>query len=482
MTERRRLAVIGAGPGGICTAIKLLEAGIDDFLVLEQGSGIGGTWYHNHYPGAECDVMSHLYSYSFEPNPDWSQRYAPQPEILAYLERCAEKYGIMPHVSLNTKVTEATWNEAASTWRVRTDSGRDLEVDVLVSALGMFNVPVWPDIPGRETFAGESVHSARWPDGLDLSGKRVAVIGSAASAVQLIPEVAKIAARLVVFQRTAIWVLPKDDRPYSDDDRTRFRDDPAAMPELRGKLERGVNEMMTFSDPEFLARSTAAGLENLSVVEDDELREKLTPKLPWGSRRPIVSNVYYPTFNRENVELVTDPIVEITSTGVRTADERVHEVDVIVFATGFDTTKYLTAISVTGRDGRTLDDAWADDPAAYLGVVTTGFPNLFMLYGPNTNNGSILLMLEYQAEFVVRFVQLMEKEGLSYVDLKDEAQRYFNRNLQAALDAVGVWRPETDGYYRGRSGRIVTQWPHSMQDYADQLRALPLMAFEYGRP
>jgi cation diffusion facilitator CzcD-associated flavoprotein CzcO len=484
MTERHRLAVIGAGPGGICTAIKLLEAGIDDFVVLEQGSRVGGTWYHNRYPGAECDVMSHLYSYSFELNPEWSQRYARQPEILTYLEHCAEKYGVTPHVSLETRVTAALWDEDSNTWRVRTDTGREVEVEVevLVSALGMFNVPVWPDIPGREIFAGLSIHSARWPDDVDLTGQRVAVIGSAASAVQLVPEVAKVASRLVVFQRTPIWVLPKDDRPYTDDDRARFRTDPAAMPELRGKLERSVNEMMTFSNPDFLAQARAAGIENLSVVEDDELREKLTPRVPWGSRRPIVSNVYYPTFNRDNVELVTDPITEITRNGIRSADGREHVVDVIVFATGFDTTRYLTAISVTGRDGLTLDEAWADDPAAYLGVVTSGFPNLFMLYGPNTNNGSILRMLEYQAEFVVRFVQLMEKEGLSYVDLKPEAQNHFNRNLQNALDSVGVWRPETDGYYRGRTGRIVTQWPHTMDEYADQLRALPLMAFEYGRP
>jgi cation diffusion facilitator CzcD-associated flavoprotein CzcO len=481
MTERHRLAIIGAGPGGICTAIELLQGGIDEFVVLEQGSRAGGTWYHNRYPGAECDVMSHLYSYSFEANPEWSQRYARQPEILAYLERTAEKYGVLPHVSFDTKVVDAAWDETDDVWRVQTNTGREIVVDVLVSALGMFNVPVLPNIPGRDTFAGRSFHSARWPDDVDLSGQRVAVVGSAASSVQLVPEVAKVAAQLVVFQRTAIWVLPKDDRPYTDEDRERFRTDPTAMAELRRKLERSVNEMMTFSNPEFLAQARAAGLENLSVVEDEETRDKLTPKVPWGSRRPIVSNVYYPTFNRENVELVTDPIAEITPNGVVTTDGREHRVDVIVYATGFDTTRYLTAVTVTGRDGRTLNEAWADDPAAYLGVVTAGFPNLFMLYGPNTNNGSILQMLEYQAEFVVRFVQFMEKEGLRWVDLRPEAQAYFNRNLQQALDGIEVWRPETDGYYRGRSGRIVTQWPHTMDDYARMLRELSIVAFEYAR-
>ena len=481
MSERHRLAVIGAGPGGICSAIKLLEAGIDDFVVLEQGDGVGGTWYHNRYPGAECDVMSHLYSYSFEPNPEWSQRYARQPEIRAYLERTAEKYGVLPHVSFSTRVTDATWEEEEARWYVRTDTGRELVVELLVSALGMFNMPVLPEILGRDSFTGPAFHSARWPDDVDLTGQRVAVIGSAASSVQLVPEVAKVAGRLSVFQRTAIWVLPKDDRPYTDADRERFRTDPVAMPELRRKLERSVNEMMTFSDPEFLARAREAGLENLSAVEDPVVREQLTPKVPWGSRRPIVSNVYYPTFNRENVELVTSPIVRITPEGVVTDDGREHEVDVIVFATGFDTTRYLTAISVVGRDGQTLEAAWAEDPAAYLGVVTSGFPNLFMLYGPNTNNGSILQMLEYQAEWVVRFVQFMEKEGLSWVDLRPEAQAYFNHELHTALDGIGVWRPETDGYYRGRSGRIVTQWPHSMEDYERMLGELSIMAFEYTR-
>jgi cation diffusion facilitator CzcD-associated flavoprotein CzcO len=481
MTERHRLAVIGAGPGGICTAIKLLEAGIDDFVLLEQGERVGGTWYHNRYPGAECDVMSHLYSYSFEPNPGWSQRYARQPEILSYLEHCAEKYGVMPHVSLETRVTDASWDEDDSSWILRTDAGRVVVVDILVSALGMFNEPVLPDIPGRETFAGRSFHSARWPDSIDLTGQRVAVVGSAASSVQLVPEVAKVANRLVVFQRTAIWVLPKDDRPYTDDDRTRFRTDPNAMRELRGKLERNVNEMMTFSDPDALARARTAGLENISVVADDDVRAKLTPMLPWGSRRPIVSNVYYPTFNRKNVELVTESIVEITPHGVRTSDGREREVDVIVFATGFDTTKYLSAISVTGRDGQSLDDAWSDDPAAYLGVVISAFPNLFMLYGPNTNNGSILRMLEYQVDFVVRFLQLMRTEQVTWIDLRPEAQTHFNRQLQRALDAVGVWRAENDGYYRGHSGRIVTQWPHTMEDYARQLDELSLVAFECAR-
>ncbi|HEY3669665.1 MAG TPA: NAD(P)/FAD-dependent oxidoreductase [Acidimicrobiia bacterium] len=478
--ERHRIAIIGAGPGGICTAIRLLESGEDDFIVLEQADGVGGTWHHNRYPGAECDVMSHLYSYSFELDPQWSRRYARQPEIRAYLEHCVEKYGVTSHVSLGTRVIRAWWDEAASTWHINTADDRHLEVGVLVSALGMFNEPAWPDITGLDTFTGAVVHSARWPDDVDLIGRRVAVVGSAASAVQLIPEVAKLAGQLTVFQRTATWVLPKDDRPYTDEDRARFRAEPSAMPELRAKLEESVNTMMTFSDPEALERATAAGLENIAVVDDPDVRDKLTPRLPWGSRRPIVSNDYYPTFNRDNVELVTEPITDITRHGIRSNDGRDHDVDIIIFATGFATTRYLATIEVTGRNGVTLDEAWAEDPVAYLGVVTTGFPNLFMLYGPNTNNGSILRMLEHQVDFVVRFVQFMDEHGLAWVDVRHVAMDHFNRKLQADLECVGVWQPQHAGYYRGHSGRIVTQWPHSMSEYDQSLQALSITAFEYA--
>ena len=346
------------------------------------------------------------------------------------MERCADEYGVTPHVSLRTRVTSARWDEPAGTWQLETADGRHLDVDIVISALGMFNEPVLPDIDGLDTFAGPAFHSARWPDDVDLTGRRVAVIGSAASAVQLIPEVAKIVEHLTVFQRTAIWVLPKDDRPYTDDDKHRFRTDPEAMLELRAKLEDSVNTMMTFSDPEALERAAAAGLENLAVVDDSAVRNGLTPKVPWGSRRPIVSNVYYPTFNRDNVELVTEPIRNITTDGVVTGDGHVHAVDAIVLATGFATTKYLSAIEVTGREGVRLEDAWSDDPVAYLGVVTAGFPNLFMLYGPNTNNGSILRMLEYQVDFAVRFLQFMDEHELSWVDIRQVAMDHFNRQLQ----------------------------------------------------
>jgi cyclohexanone monooxygenase len=479
LTEHHKIAIIGAGLGGIATAIGLLRADYRDFVVLEQARGAGGTWHHNRYPGAECDVMSHLYSYSFEPNPEWSSRYAGQPEILAYIARCVEKYGVTPHLRLGTSVRRASWDDEASLWRLEVNPGEPLTAQILVSALGMFNEPYWPDIEGRDTFQGQLLHSARWPDDLDLAGNRVAVIGSAASAIQLVPEVANVAEQLHVLQRTATWVLPKDHRRYTDEDRARFRDHPTAMTDLRAKLTEGVNEMMTFSDATFCAAQEAAGLENLAVVEDPAVREKLRPLVPWGSRRPIASSLYYPTFNRPNVELVTERIDSITPGGIRTVDGRERAVDVIVLATGFAATKYLATIEVTGQHGVRLEDAWSDDPKAYLGVVVAGFPNLFMLYGPNTNNGSILFMLECQAEFVVRHAQLMDDQHLAWMTVRGSVVDTFNSELQAALENVVVWQTERGGYYRGNSGRIVTQWPHTMDEYCASLRAVSLDEFEY---
>lgn len=469
--DRRRVVVIGAGPGGICAGVRLVQAGYRDFVIVDQAPGVGGTWHHNRYPGAECDVMSHLYSFSFELNPDWSQRYARQPEIRDYLEHCAKKYGLEPHLRLGTAVKGATWDEARAVWRLALTNGDDLEAHVVISALGMFNEPSWPDIAGADSFRGSIFHSARWPDDVDLDGKRVAVVGSAASAVQLVPEIAPIVEQLFVFQRTPTWVLPKDDRPYTDEDRERFRSDPAAMPELRQKLIDGVNAMMTFSDPEALRNAEAAGLGNLAVVQDEEIRRKLTPRMPWGARRPIVSNYYYPTFNRANVELVTDAVARITPAGIETVDGHERAVDVIVLATGFATTKYLAAIDVVGRGGRRLRDDWASDPRAYLGVVTSGYPNIFMLYGPNTNNGSIMYMIECQVEYAVRMLQWMDESRVAWVDVRQEVMEAYNDALQRELDGIAVWQGEHGGYYRGRSGRIVTQWPNTMADYCARLRA-----------
>ncbi|HXY92547.1 MAG TPA: NAD(P)/FAD-dependent oxidoreductase [Acidimicrobiia bacterium] len=464
LTGRRRVVIVGAGPGGLCLGIKLRAAGHDDFVILEQAAGVGGTWRHNTYPGAACDVPSHLYSFSFEPKVDWTRAYATQPEILEYFEHCATKYDLRRHLRLETAVRGARWDDERARWTVRTDGG-DLEADVLVSAVGMFNEPSCPDIPGLDTFAGTRFHSARWDHEHDLTGERVAVVGTAASAVQLVPTIAERVARLYLFQRSPQWVSPKADAAYDEEQLEQFRADPSLVERSRAQIFERIDGSITFSNQEMLRLAEAAGLENLSVVEDPELRRKLTPTSPFGCHRPLISNDYYRVFNLPHVELVTDPIARVDPDAIVTDDGRARAVDTIITATGFATTRYLSVIDVVGRDGVRLDDAWRDGAYAYLGITTPGFPNLFMLYGPNTNNGSILYMLECQADYVVRLLDRLDVEHLESLEVSPDVVERYNAALQHDLDGIAVWQAGCHGYYRGAGGRIVTQWPHSMSEY-----------------
>jgi cyclohexanone monooxygenase len=474
----RRVAIIGAGPGGICTGVRLLQAGHDDFVILEKAPGVGGTWWHNRYPGAECDIKSHLYSFSFAPNPAWTRPYARQPEIKAYLEECVERFGLEPHLRLGTEVQAARWDDDRAVWRLTVDPGEAIEAEVVVSALGMFGAPVAPDIPGLDTFGGTIFHSAQWDEGHDLTGETVAVIGSAASAVQFVPEIAPAVGRLFLYQRSANWVLPKEDTPFTAEQLAEFERDPAAVDALRDSVFRTIDPNLTFDDVDRRAAAEAAGLSNIAVVEDPELRKQLTPTMPFGCKRPLASNLYYPTFNRSDVELVVEPITEITEDSVVSADGTARRVDTIILATGFATTKFLGALDVTGRGGRHIDDAWADGAQAYLGITTTGFPNLFMLYGPNTNNGSIIYMIECQVDYVMQMLRQMDERGLAWVDVRDDVMSDYNVALQKDLAGVDVWQAGCNGYYRVPSGRIVTQWPHSMSEYHDRTRRADLDAFE----
>ena len=475
----QRIVIIGAGPGGMCTAIKLKEAGIEDFVVLERASGVGGTWYNNTYPGLECDVRSHLYSFSFEPKKDWSRPYPSQPEILEYLEGIADRYDLRPHVRLGTEVRSARWDEELSTWELETTRGA-LGAHVLVSALGMFNILNWPDIPGLDEFRGTLFHSAQWDYDHDLSGETVALIGSAASAVQLAPEIAREVDQLHLFQRSASWVLPKANHPFTEEEIEQFVNDPDAARLEREKIYDEVDAGLTFSDPEVRRKAEAAGLCALSVVEDPDVRAKLTPNVPWGCHRPLVTNKYLPMFNRPNVELVTAPIEKISSDSIVTADGKARRIDTIVVATGFDVGRFLSAIEVTGRGGLSLRDAWKDGAEAYLGITTTGFPNIFMLYGPNTNNGSILTMLEYQADYIVRQIQRMEADGITWMDVRRDAMARYNEQVQRELDEVEVWQATCHNYYRSPSGRIVTQWPKPMEEYRRRSTVPDAEAYETG--
>jgi len=473
----RRTIIIGAGPGGICAGKRLKDAGYDDFLILEQAAGLGGTWFHNSYPGCRCDVPSHLYSFSFAPKPDWSEPYASQDEIRAYLEECAEVFGLHPHLRLNTRVAAASYDEATATWTLTTADGEFLSADFVISAVGLFNLPAYPQIPGLDTFTGPVVHSARWDHRLDLDGKAIGVIGSAASAVQIVPEIARIAGSLTVYQRTANHVGPRQ-MQFSEEFLQACKADPAAAVKAeRQRISDWIDAVCTMDKPDVMAMMAAACAENLSQVEDPEVRHKLTPDHPFGSKRGLVSSDWYPTFNRPNVTLMTEPIDHITASAIVTKDGQSHPTEVIILATGFQTTRFLSVIPVTGRAGVRLDDAWAGGAQAYLGITVAGFPNLFMLYGPNTNNGSIINNIECQVNYILRKMQEMERHRLQWIDIKPEAMAAYNAGLQADLAKVGVWQSGVRDYYRSESGLIVTQWPHSMMRYTTETERSDLPAY-----
>ena len=339
---------------------------------------------------------------------------------------------------------------------------------MLIGAVGMFGRPLYPDIAGLDSFAGHSFHSARWDHEYELGRKRVAVIGSAASAVQFVPEIAPRAEQLHLFQRSPNWVLPKSDAPYTPEQLAEFATNPAVVDAERRAVYDRLDLALTFANKEINAISERMGRDNIAVVQDPDVRRRLTPTYPFGCKRPLLSNDYYPTFNRPNVELVSEPIARVNESSVVTVDGRERAVDSIILATGFDTTKYLSTVQVIGRDGVRLEDAWRDGAHAYLGISSTGFPNLFQLYGPNTNNGSILFMLECQVGYITRQLQRMNDERLAAMEVRRITMDDYNHALQQDLDGVEVWNASCNGYYRAPSGRIVTQWPHSMTEYRER--------------
>jgi cation diffusion facilitator CzcD-associated flavoprotein CzcO len=458
--------IIGAGPGGLCAGIQLRAAGIDDFVIVEKAAGVGGTWWHNRYPGAECDVQSHLYSFSFEPKADWSRPYAGQAEIREYVEHVARKHGMLPFCRFNREVASLRWDEGAALWRVTLVDGQRVCARVVISAIGMFNDVAIPDIPGLGDFAGTQFHTARWQDDHDLTGERVAIIGSAASAVQTAPEIAPIVARLDLYQRTPQWVLPKKDDPFTPAELEHFRAHPEAVAALRAEIWKQLEAAILFDDPQLLAQSEAAGRRNLEVVRDPELRRRLTPDWQYGCRRPLLSNKYYPMFNRANVRLIDEGIARIVPEGIVTARGELRPTDTIILATGFETTRYLAALDVTGRNGISIRDAWRDGAIAYRGITTAGFPNLFMLYGPNTNNNSLITMLELESAYVVRYIRRLLAERLAWIDIRLDAMAAYNERLQEDIAGIGVWLGNCGGYYRAASGRNVTQCPYTMTTFA----------------
>jgi len=458
-----KVAILGAGAGGLGLAIRMIKAGMDDFVIFEASDGVGGTWRINSYPGAACDVPSHLYSYSFALKPDWTKTYATQAEILRYFEECADRFGVRPHLRVNTPIVAAEWDDAERCWRLRDALGATYEASMLVSALGTFNAPSIPDIPGLTTFDGPCFHSARWEHQHDLTGRRVAVIGTGASAAQIVPELAKTAQKVTLFQRTPQWILPRSDKPFSEEEKTRFARNPIAARRHRWEIYRAFEKNITFRHGDVVAdQLKALALSHLEYrIKDDQLRAKLTPDYPFGCKRTLVTSDFYKAIVRDEVELVTDPIAGVRPGGVVTADGQEHQVDAIVLATGFRATEYLHGLDVVGVGGRRLRDDWAEVAHAYMGLTVAGYPNFFMLYGPNTNQGgnSIIFILEAQAAYVVRALRAMSRRRVRALDVKREVMDAYNAELAEAL-AGTLWANGCHSYFKNEHGKIATQLPH----------------------
>lgn len=479
--QQRRIAIIGGGPGGICQAIKLRAAGYDNLTIYELSDGIGGTWHRNRYPGLECDIISDLYTFTFAPNPDWSNSYPPQPEILAYMRKTARDHDIDRHVRLNTGVTAARWDDASEEWELTLSTGETARFDVIIGAVGMFGPLRWPDVPGRDEFQGTLFHSGAWPADVDLTGKTVSVIGTAASAVQFIPRIAEIAGKLQIFQRSPHWVLPKVIEHFDDEEKARRHVDPTILADARDVAYKELDAFANWGSFNDAEQFEEWGRQNIAVVEDPKLRELLTPKTSWGCTRPLLSNEYYPVFNRDNVELIPHGVTRITRTGLVDATGVERSSDVIVCATGFDVERFISVFPVQGQGGVALNDAWREGAQAYLGITTSGFPNMFMLYGPNTNNNSILWMLECQSDYVVRQLRRMDAERVKWIDVRPDVMDAYNRTLADEIAQVKIWAAGCHNYYSNASGRIVTQYPHNMTRYRDATSVDDWQAFRVER-
>jgi cation diffusion facilitator CzcD-associated flavoprotein CzcO len=472
-----RVAIIGAGFGGIGMAVALKQAGIDDFVVLERADDLGGTWRDNSYPGLACDVPSLLYSFSFRPW-RWSRRFPAREEILAYLNGVVDERGLRPHLRLGAEVATAGFDEREGLWNLGLEGGGTVQARAVVCSVGQLRHPALPSIPGRDEFTGPWWHSARWNHDAELAGRRVAVIGTGASAIQFVLEIAKVAGRVDVYQRTPPYVLPKSDRPYREAEQALQH----RLPVLR-KAERLrvflYGELLTSGfvlSPKLLAGPMQIWRHHLrSQIADPELRAKCVPGYVMGCKRVVFSNDWYPALTRPNVELVTDRIERIGPDGLITADGAAHAADVIIYGTGFTAVEFLTPMAVTGWQGRRLQDAWRDGAQAYLGITVSGFPNFFMLYGPNTNLGgnSILYMLEGQIGYTLAAIRALHTERLGWIDVRPEVQDAFNSWVQSA-SRTSVWESGCHNWYTGASGRNTNNWPDHTFMYRYRVRHFDL--------
>jgi cation diffusion facilitator CzcD-associated flavoprotein CzcO len=463
------VAIIGAGHSGLCMAMQLKRRGLDNFVLLEKSAGLGGTWRDNTYPGAGCDSPAFEYCFSFAQKTDWSRKWAPQAEILDYLEECARRYRLGPHLRFGAEVASARFDADTSRWQLETTAGDAIEADVVVSGVGQLHHPRVPAIPGLNTFAGATFHSARWDHAVDLVGKRVAVVGNAASALQFIPRIAARCAQLTVLQRSANWVIPKRDRRYAEWEKALLARSPELARLYRWWLWLGyeARHSVLLQNPVAVRLARRMALAHLRAqVADPDLRRQLTPEYPIGAKRILLSDEYYPALQRDNVRLVTDGIERIVDQGVVTHTGELIAADVLILATGFETQRFLAPMSVTGRSGQTLDQAWRDGAEAYLGMSVAGFPNLFMMYGPNTNLGhnSILFMIECQCHYIIDCIEQMRQRGLRSVEIRRQDQRDFVTQLEKRL-ARTAWAHVEHSWYKDQGGRITNNWPGTTIEY-----------------
>lgn len=480
------VGVIGAGPGGLALGIFLRKAGFDDFTIFDREDGVGGTWRINTYPGLACDVKSHLYSYSFDLNANWSRLWSAQPEILGYFERCAERYRLAPNLRLGTEIVSAVWDPDATEWQLTTSAGVRYTFDIVVSAVGLFAQPVLPDLEEEEPFSGTIMHTARWNHSVDLTGARVAVLGTGSTASQLIPEVAKVAAKVYSVQRSPTWILPKPDRPYTEREKWVFAHIPFAKKTYRTRLwlrsESNIGVIEHGSDKTKEFRDIA--LRQLdSVIADDDLRNRLTPEHPLGCKRLVFASDYLQTLTQPHVEVVSSPARRLRSRSLVTEDGTELDVDVVLCATGYAAAHYLGQIDVVGERGVVLRDTWADGAYAYLGMAVPGYPNFFMLYGPNTNVGSnsVIFMLEAQARYIVRACKYMRRHGKRYIAVRRDIMTAFIEKVDQWMQGT-VWVTRCHNYFRAPNGRVVTQWPRSARAFWGMTRRFRPSDYTFTAP
>jgi cation diffusion facilitator CzcD-associated flavoprotein CzcO len=481
MSKQQSIAVVGGGFGGVGAIVMLKRAGYDNVTVFERGDGIGGVWHHNTYPGAACDVPSHLYEFSFEPNPRWSRRYAQGPEIKAYLEDVARRHGVLDRIRTNTEVTQARWDAARGTWLLDTSAGPH-EADVLLTACGQLSIPSVPPIPGLDAFQGPAFHTARWDHDVDLTGKRVAIVGTGCSAVQVAPAIQPLVAHLDIYQRSPGWTLPKMDFVYKERTKKLFERFPA-LQKLDRKavfafMELGAVAMTR--KPGILKAFEAIGRRQITqAISDPELRAKVMPSDSIGCKRMMLTDEWYPTLTKPNVELVTDPIAEVTTSGIRAADGTERPTDVLVLATGFASHAFVAPMEIRGTDGRALADEWAEVARAYLGMSVPGFPNMFLLYGPNTNGGtgSVIDTIESGMGHVLAALKTLDERQASTIQVRRDAADSFHSELTTALKDT-VWHSGCTNWYVDDKGHDPNQWPWTWSELRRRTATIEPSAYD----